>query len=221
MTKNTVKPALTRKRGKRVVENPEYASFARRILKAYARRVADGDIEALHQLALFVSDVDDATREAVAGLRRWGYSWHDIAQRVGVSKQAAQQRWGNPTDRHALDRRLLNAGLGVSVATLVEVFADHFPGSPMPSLCPGCGYRYPDKVTDCPTNATVRPQLYKRRGEDKQAITRLTPDQYADLHDSKVARANRAAIRQAARPMSPLDLDAPPLFDLYRVGGRP
>src|SRR5215831_21391386 len=104
MSKNTVNPTLTRtraKRGKRVVENGEYASFARRVLKAYARRVAAGDIAALSELAVFVADVDDATRVAVAGLRRFGYSWSEIADRVGFSKQAAQQRWGTPTERHA------------------------------------------------------------------------------------------------------------------------
>src|SRR5215475_3172704 len=100
MSKNTVNPALTRrKRARRVVENSSYATFARRVVKAYARRVADGDITALRELAVFVSDVDDATRVAVAGLRRWGYSWYDIATQVGVSQQAAQQRWGNPYDR--------------------------------------------------------------------------------------------------------------------------
>jgi hypothetical protein len=213
MTKNTVNRGLTRKRGKRVVENPEYASFARRVLKAYARRVAGGDIEALRELSVFVSDVDAATRVAVAGLRRWGYSWTDIANRVGMSKQAAQQRWGDPAERHALDRRLLEAGLCVSVKTLVEVFADHFPDSPKPSLCPGCGYPYPDQVTDCPTNATVRPQLFKRRMEDRQAIGRLTREQFADLYDRKIARTNRAAASRAARPTSGSDVDAPVLFD--------
>ena len=221
MTKNAVKAALTRKRAKRYVENHEYASFARRVLKAYGRRVAAGDVEALRELAVFVSDVDAVTREAVAGLRGFGYSWQEIASRVGVSRQAAQQRWGTPTERHALDRRLLEAGLCVTVATLVAVFIDHFPGRPVPSLCPGCGYRYPDNVTDCPTNATVRVQLYKRRHEDKQAITRLTPDQYADLFDRKVVRANRAGMRQAAQSLSPVDQGEEPLFDLFHVGGRP
>src|SRR5215472_11364591 len=193
MSKNTANTGSTRrKRAKRVVDNSQYASFARRVVKAYARRVADGDIAALRELAVFVSDVDDATREAVTGLRRWGYSWFDIASQVGVSKQAAQQRWGTPYDRHALDRRLLEAGLSVSVATLVEVFADHYPGKPQPALCPSCGYRYPDQVTDCPTNATVRAQLYKRRGEDPKALSRLTREQYVDLHDRKSARSNRA-----------------------------
>src|SRR5215831_9970898 len=209
MSKNTVNPTLTRtraKRGKRVVENPEYASFARRVLKAYARRVASGDIAALRELAVFVSDVDDATRVAVAGLRRFGYSWFDIATQVAVSKQAAQQRWGTPYDRFALDRRLLEAGLSVSVATLVEVFADHYPGKPQPALCPSCGYRYPDQVTDCPTNATVRAQLYKRRGEDPTALGRLTPEQYVDLHDRKSARSNRVNGRRANQPASATEL---------------
>ncbi len=202
MNTTTVKQTLTRKRGKRakrVVENPAYASFARRVVRAYGRRVADGDIAALGELVLFVSDVDDVVRAAVAGLRRWGYSWYDIATQAGISKQAAQQRWGTPADRHALDPRLLQAGLCVSVATLVEVFADHYPGSPTPSLCPGCGYPYPDKVSDCPTNATVRPQLYKRRAEDPSALARLSPEQFENLHDRTAVRVNRAAARHAAR----------------------
>jgi hypothetical protein len=215
MSKNTVNPTLTRrKRAKRVVENAQYASFARRVLKAYARRVADGDIAALRELAVFVSDVDDATREAVTGLRRFGYSWLDIATQVGISKQAAQQRWGTPYDRFALDRRLLEAGLSVTVATLVAVFADHYPGKPQPALCPSCGYRYPDQVTDCPTNATVRAQLYKRRGEDPEALGRLTREQYVDLHDRKAARSNRVNARRTARPASASEVSEA-LFALY------
>jgi hypothetical protein len=84
------------------------------------------------------------TRLAVAGLRKspYHYSWSEIADRLGVTRQAAQMRYGERTDRGALDRRLLESGLGVSVATLVQVFADHHPGSPAASVCPGCGYRY-------------------------------------------------------------------------------
>ena len=44
---NTVNRSLTPKRARRLVENDDYAAFARRILRAYARRVADGDIDAL------------------------------------------------------------------------------------------------------------------------------------------------------------------------------
>jgi hypothetical protein len=44
---SSVNKPLTPNRTRQTVENPEYAAFARRILKAYARRVATGDIEAL------------------------------------------------------------------------------------------------------------------------------------------------------------------------------
>jgi hypothetical protein len=234
VSKNTVKPALTRKparrskRAKRVVENDQFDAFVRRILRAYARRVAGGDIEALRSLAALSSEVDAVTRLAVASLKRspYSYSWWEIADRLGVSRQAAQMRYGDRTDRvsggGAIDGRLTEAGLSVSVAALVEVFADHHPvraDGTVASVCPGCGYRYPDKVTDCPTNATVRPVLYRRRAEDEKALTRLTSDQFADLHSQKTARANRTAARQAARPgVTPIG-DMPSLFDLTTGGG--
>src|SRR3954467_14453606 len=177
MSKRTVKRTLTptpRQRSRRAGENREFAAFVRRILRAYAARVAAGDVEALASLTALSAEVDAVTRLAVAGLRKgpYSYSWSEIADRLGVTKQAAQMRYGDRTDRGALDRRLLEAGLHVTVATLVQVFADHHPGSPAASVCPGCGYRYPDGVLDCPTNATVRPLLLKRRGQDPEAGAR-------------------------------------------------
>jgi len=77
-----------------VVENREFDAFARRILRAYARRVADGDIEALPALRDLASTVDIALQDAVTGLRQFGYSWAEIAARLGVTRQAAQMRWG-------------------------------------------------------------------------------------------------------------------------------
>lgn len=77
------------------VENPQYAAFARRILKAYARRVATGDIESLALMAELADTIDTSIRDAVTGLREHGYSWADIGARLGVTRQAAQQRWGN------------------------------------------------------------------------------------------------------------------------------
>ncbi len=36
--------------------------------------------------------------EAITELRaRHGYSWADIATRLGITRQAAQQRWGTTT----------------------------------------------------------------------------------------------------------------------------
>jgi hypothetical protein len=71
MSRSSVKAALTPKQRRRdVVENDEYAGFIRRIVRAYGRRVSNGDIEALRE----------------------------IATRIGVTRQAAQQRWGGDRD---------------------------------------------------------------------------------------------------------------------------
>ena len=183
MSGNTVKPGLRRKRTKRVVENADYASFARRILNAYARRIAAGDVEALRQLVLLPSDVDTATRTAVTGLRQFGYSWAEIADRLGVSRQAAQMRYADRTDIGAVDRRILDTDTGVALSTLVAVFADHCRGVPAASECPGCGYRFdPDDVDgDCPTNQVVRPLLQRRKHERLSALAPLSPLQMAEL----------------------------------------
>lgn len=85
---------MTANRRKPAVENDEYACFARRILAAYARRVATGDLEALTLMAALGTDIDAAIGDALAGLRVFGYSWTAIGVRLGVTRQAAPQRWG-------------------------------------------------------------------------------------------------------------------------------
>ncbi|WP_412753775.1 hypothetical protein [Krasilnikovia sp. M28-CT-15] len=77
-----------------LVENDEYAAFVRRIVRAYARRIASGDIEALADMTGLSALLDEAITDAVTGLRSHGYSWADIGARLGISRQAAQQRWG-------------------------------------------------------------------------------------------------------------------------------
>ena len=91
---NTVNRSLTQKRSRRLVENDDYAGFARRILRAYARRVADGDIDALIAMTGLAAEIDMAIGKAVTGLRVSGYSWAEIGSRLGITRQAAQQRWG-------------------------------------------------------------------------------------------------------------------------------
>jgi len=91
---NTVKTQLTPNRTGRVVENDEYAAFTRRILRAYARRIATGDIDALTLMLGLSAEIDTAIAQAVTGLRAFGYSWADIGSRLGITRQAAQQRWG-------------------------------------------------------------------------------------------------------------------------------
>ena len=90
-----VKKPLTPKRRSRVVENDEYAAFLRRVINAYSRRVAVGDIEAITAMAALADHLEDATRQAITGLRDFGYSWADIAARLGITRQGAQQRWGD------------------------------------------------------------------------------------------------------------------------------
>ena len=97
-----VNKPLTPKRRYRVVENDEYAAFLRRVIRAYSRRVADGDIEAITTLAALAGHLEDATRQAITGLRALGYSWADIALRLGITRQGAQQRWGD-TPEHVTD----------------------------------------------------------------------------------------------------------------------
>jgi hypothetical protein len=91
---NTVNTVLTPKRARPAVENDAYAAFARRILTAYARRVATGDIDALTAMTGLAADIDTAIGNAVTGLREFGYSWAEIGSRLGITRQAAQQRWG-------------------------------------------------------------------------------------------------------------------------------
>ncbi len=79
------------------VENPDYAAFATRVIRAHARRIADGDVDAPADLLPPADEVDAATQSAVNGLRSFGYSWTQIATRVGTTRQAAHQRWGMMT----------------------------------------------------------------------------------------------------------------------------
>ena len=74
------------------METLDYAAFAIRIVRAHGRRIAQGDIEALPDLLDLADELDTATRHAVSGLRTFGYSWTDIATRLGTTRQAAQQR---------------------------------------------------------------------------------------------------------------------------------
>ena len=103
--KNTVKDALTPhlpvrrpgrsgRAGAQVVENDAYSAFLRRAIRAAGRRVAGGDVEGLADLLSLAGELDRATDAAVRGLRASGYSWGEISSRLGVARQAAQQRWG-------------------------------------------------------------------------------------------------------------------------------
>jgi uncharacterized NAD(P)/FAD-binding protein YdhS len=84
---------MTRQRRGPIVENDEYAAFLRRALRAYARRIAVGDIDSFTEMAAIAAEMDQILRQAVAGLRAAGFSWADIAARTGTTRQAAWKRW--------------------------------------------------------------------------------------------------------------------------------
>jgi ribosomal protein S20 len=93
--RSSVKSRLTPNRRRRPIENDEYTSFIRRVIRAYARRVAAGDADALADMTGLATELDEAISQTVIGLRNAGYSWAEIAVRLGVTRQAAQQRWGH------------------------------------------------------------------------------------------------------------------------------
>jgi hypothetical protein len=117
-----VNRALTPMRRRRVTENDEYAAFARRVLRAWARRAAAGDIDAITDMAAAVGELEDAMRQAVTGLRSKGYSWAEVAARLGVTRQAAQQRWGGS------GRDLLAPATAPSVLSAGSADEDHQAG---------------------------------------------------------------------------------------------
>lgn len=75
-------------------DHTEFGKFAMRILRAYARRVRHADPADLTELLELESAVQEAIGNAVDGLRDTGYSWTEIGQAAGITRQAAQQRWG-------------------------------------------------------------------------------------------------------------------------------
>jgi hypothetical protein len=78
-----------------VVDNDYYAGFARRIITTHGRRIAAGDLAGLSDLVALAEHLDTTIQSAVLGLRAHGYSWAEIGLQLGMTRQAAQQRWGH------------------------------------------------------------------------------------------------------------------------------
>lgn len=83
-----------RKRARRAVENDAFRAMLGRLLRAFLRRVGDGDPDDLPMVASLANDVDLILRKVVARQRAAGASWTQIGVQLGCSKQAAQQRFG-------------------------------------------------------------------------------------------------------------------------------
>lgn len=72
----------------------EYMKMLSRMLRGAGRRVAAGDHSDLAELVELRTEIEAAIASGVTGLRASGDSWADIAEGLGTSRQAAQQRYG-------------------------------------------------------------------------------------------------------------------------------
>lgn len=87
----TVKAGLTPKRTR---EHHEYIGMLRRMIRAGGRRIGDADEVDLQDFLTLRHALEEAIAEAVKGQRRAGHSWAYIGRGLGVTKQAAQMRYG-------------------------------------------------------------------------------------------------------------------------------
>lgn len=77
-----------------LTESDQYGRFVRRIMRAYGRRVADRDIEGIRGLVDLRAELDAQICESAQRLQAQGYSWAEVGRVLGITRQAAQQRFG-------------------------------------------------------------------------------------------------------------------------------
>jgi hypothetical protein len=77
------------------VETPEYGAMVRRMVRAYGKRVGNADDVDLSQMLALRDEVEAAIATAVTLQRtEWNRSWAEIGRGLGITRQAAQQRYG-------------------------------------------------------------------------------------------------------------------------------
>jgi hypothetical protein len=79
-------------------DHAEFIAFSRRIMRALSKRLGDADPEDLAEMLELSRTLDAAIGAAVRGQRAAGFSWAQIAAPLGITRQAAQQRWGKLAD---------------------------------------------------------------------------------------------------------------------------
>jgi hypothetical protein len=81
------------KRAKVERETPEVAKAVGRMVRAVGRRIGREDPVDLVELRRLREALDEAERLAVEGLRERGFSWAEIGDGLGTTRQNAQQRF--------------------------------------------------------------------------------------------------------------------------------
>lgn len=83
-------------------ECPEVGSAARRMVRALVKRAEEGDTEAIEQLVETQHEVTQAITAAGQALHSvGGYSYTELAQVLGTTRQAARQRFAIRRTRSA------------------------------------------------------------------------------------------------------------------------
>ena len=75
-TKAPARRSTARKRRRAEVENTDYAAFAARVIRAHARRIADGDVEGSHEFPFRSTATHEQSNVAIAirpraNARKW------------------------------------------------------------------------------------------------------------------------------------------------------
>lgn len=73
-------------------EASELGGMVKRMFRALARRAAEGDLLALEELVGLSEPLSLAISEAAKGAKLADYSYTEIGEAMGVSRQAARQR---------------------------------------------------------------------------------------------------------------------------------
>lgn len=65
-----------------------------RIIRAYGRRVAAGDLEDLEAMLECRDEMDTAITDAVRTARdTLGWTWADVGRAAGITRSSAHERW--------------------------------------------------------------------------------------------------------------------------------
>jgi hypothetical protein len=75
------------------VETMDYLSMVRRMIRAAGKRVAWADEPELRELVDMRKHLDEAIQHAVERQRDRGVTWQRIGDALGITRQAAQERF--------------------------------------------------------------------------------------------------------------------------------
>lgn len=92
-----VRAERRRDRQARRIDDHTFADASSRILRAQGRR-AGGDLPAFERLVAHYEDAAEVIGMAARDLIAQGYSWGDVGRALGVTRQAARQRFGRQDD---------------------------------------------------------------------------------------------------------------------------